>query len=516
MSSLSALNVDLVFQRTKGSAHPERFHGQGNMEQNAKENIATSLPNTEVTYSPAVQRIETILNVELSASLNTAFSVTASSAGAKIAHEHRESGLYRAYQVTEKSASQVARAQLAVKLNLDGTFDPERNDAAVNQEDDIQTDSTNLSIDTRAVIDNVMSVIAERFLSAREQGASDEEIDALATQAKLGVEEGLRQAHDVLEKLNEYNDRLQQHLDIISSSIDASIDETVAALIGESASGSSHQSSSEDLLNALAPQDVQSEPIAIAHSASAVPVQVQPAELPALDESDDLDEAVVSKPSERYELNEWGLHRSLKIKQSNELQLQVQTNDGDVITVVAQERFSYRDRMQAYQRQADHYQYFDRQQSQRLSMHSHLSYQVEGELDEGEIAALDQLFSQVNELADAFYSGGLGAAADVFAQFDFDTSELESMDLSMLSRQSIQMREAYRAILDAEADQPAAYWPQVSSLHQSLLSYLSDMHDRVNQLNSDQRLPNLGGHLEALLPGAIDKHPHRSSGVNTI
>ena len=79
---------------------------------------------------------------------------------------------------------------------------------------------------------------------------------------------------------------------------------------------------------------------------------------------------------------------------------------------------------------------------------------VEGELDEGEIEALDKLFAQVDDLAQQFFEGDFDRAFAMAMELQIDTSELASMSLDMQQTTSYSATQAYGSV--QQLDNPGA------------------------------------------------------------
>lgn len=115
------------------------------------------------------------------------------------------------------------------------------------------------------------------------------------------------------------------------------------------------------------------------------------------------------------------------VKEDRDFSLKLRTADGDAVTIkMSADRsglaqFSYgagRDGMSAS---------LNREGSQSAS----LQFAVEGELDEGELRALNDLLSQVGSISEQFFQGDLGRAFDMASQMSFDRSEIASFDLAL-------------------------------------------------------------------------------------
>ena len=74
---------------------------------------------------------------------------------------------------------------------------------------------------------------------------------------------------------------------------------------------------------------------------------------------------------------------------------------------------------------------------------SRFDMQIDGNLDEGELNALQTLFDDVGKLSETFYGGDLGAALEEAMQLGFDGNELASMSLELRQRSFSSVSRAY-------------------------------------------------------------------------
>ena len=117
--------------------------------------------------------------------------------------------------------------------------------------------------------------------------------------------------------------------------------------------------------------------------------------------------------------------------------------------------------------------------------------QVEGELDDDEVKALEKLFSQVQELSDTFYAGDLAGAFDRAMALDMDADQLASMSLRLTQTSVRQVTDAYGAVAGRGV---SAVNPGLQEYAQGLLDALRTAGD----LSQDA-----GGLLRDLLKGGF-------------
>jgi hypothetical protein len=114
------------------------------------------------------------------------------------------------------------------------------------------------------------------------------------------------------------------------------------------------------------------------------------------------------------------------------------TADGDRITIIA-DRAS---QASAASYAGDNSQANINQKSDSQSF----SFHIDGELDEGEITAINDLLQQVMSLSEEFYNGDVGAAYEAALDMDYDSNEITSYALQLKQTESYQVAAVYDAI----------------------------------------------------------------------
>jgi hypothetical protein len=120
--------------------------------------------------------------------------------------------------------------------------------------------------------------------------------------------------------------------------------------------------------------------------------------------------------------------------------------------------------------------------------------QVEGELDDEERAALEDLFKQVQDISSDFYSGNLAGAFDRAMQLNMDGSQLASMSLQLTQTSVRQATDAYGAV--AQQGGQAA-----SAVNDDLIDYARGLLDALR--TADKVSEDAKGTLEQLLDGGF-------------
>lgn len=138
----------------------------------------------------------------------------------------------------------------------------------------------------------------------------------------------------------------------------------------------------------------------------------------------------------------------------NSFQFQLVTADGDKVSIrVASVQASILET------------YLDVRENQKGQFQSHQSdrfaLDIKGELDEGELAAINDLLSQVGDLAEEFFSGDVESAFQMATELGYDHSEIAQFALN-LKHTSVQKVEQAYGQTSPQSAQPMA------SLSQSL------------------------------------------------
>ena len=238
-----------------------------------------------------------------------------------------------------------------------------------------------LEFDVDKVVDTVMQFVEKRVEQARVDGASDEELESMLDAARSGVETGFSQARDQINALGKMNDQLGERIDAAENGIYQGIDELEDSLLED-----------DDVVVSLPPA---------------------PTEAP-------------DKPKTGFS------YASAYQRNTETFDFQLTTQDGDVVTISA-----YND--QAFY--AESYKANGQGGSLRYgalaqAAESGFSLQVQGDLDDDELLAIQDLLSQVDALAEEFYTGDLGTAFDMALQLQSDPSEIAKFSLDLTQSQS--------------------------------------------------------------------------------
>ncbi|MCW9047287.1 MAG: DUF5610 domain-containing protein [Gammaproteobacteria bacterium] len=185
-----------------------------------------------------------------------------------------------------------------------------------------------------------------------------------------------------------------------------------------------------------------------------------------------------------------------RFEQSKEASIEIVTQDGDKIEV------SY----SAFIESASSQSYSRNQQgssaSYELSSVSSSAFQfsVQGELDEGEQQAINELLNKVGDLASQFFNGDVQAAFNSAMQLGFDSEELKSFALDFQQSTYIEVTQTYQRTeqFNDSATRPPAPGPAAA------IDLLSQLEKLIEQQNNNHFLEQPENTVKTLLTDMMD------------
>lgn len=124
----------------------------------------------------------------------------------------------------------------------------------------------------------------------------------------------------------------------------------------------------------------------------------------------------------------------------------LQTKDGDRITISASASRDERGAVQAAGYQSDYANYQAGRVAVQTYESSAFNLQIEGELDEDEIAAINDLLNQVGALSETFFSGNIEEAFEQALEIGFDESEIANFSLNLRQEVTTKVETVYTQV----------------------------------------------------------------------
>lgn len=173
------------------------------------------------------------------------------------------------------------------------------------------------------------------------------------------------------------------------------------------------------------------------------------------------------------------LTQGVAISDSRDFSLEVKTRDGDVVKI----NVSSARALQAASTQLQSGNVDASGVAAQLSGEDNFSFTVEGELDDGEMKALNDLFSQVNDVASTFYGGDVESAFNQALSVGYDQTELVGFAANMTQTQTVAVTQAYADVAQAGGGDVAK--PSLGNALASLGDFIRQVRSADSQLPAD-------------------------------
>ncbi|BFM16083.1 hypothetical protein R50073_22660 [Maricurvus nonylphenolicus] len=242
---------------------------------------------------------------------------------------------------------------------------------------------------------NILNFIEQRLRSDASQGADVEALSERLAEGLEGFKQGFEQASKELDDLG-----------LLTPEVEADIQETYDRV--------------------LAGVDALEERLADIAAGKAVATEESVAE--------------VSRPDAGVRAQ----YESLDYRERNSFKFELTTADGDTVKIRINQQESYSGAygqasgggMQVSASGFEH------------SFDSRFKLEVDGHLDDDEMAAISDLMGQVGELSEQFFAGDLGAAFQQAQSLGYDASEISSFSLNLRQTSVQRMQSAYSDFAD--------------------------------------------------------------------
>jgi len=309
----------------------------------------------------------------------------------------------------------------------------------------------------KEVADKVLGVVINRLEQEAEQGASPERLGMLLEQAESGITEGFKQAENQIEQLGLSSDELSDDIDQSQELINKGLNTLQQTYI---------ESDSEKAINP--PTSTSSKPSA--HDTD-TPSKTQVYSSPL----NEIPEREISQTAGYSEFS--ALSESTSIE--------IETQDGDIVS------FSLSQLQASFKEGA-----FDSGASQSEGSYSsgQYAYSVEGDLDENEIKALNDLMVQIEALSEQFFGGDFQGAFESALSLGFDGAEIAGFSLNMNITQ-IQQVSTYEQVSNMGSNDHSqnTQFAPLSNFANDLIATHTQAMEHFK--NADQMITNLLGKM---------------------
>ncbi len=268
------------------------------------------------------------------------------------------------------------------------------------------------------VAKTVLGFVEQRIESERRNGADEARLASLLNQARAGVEQGFSSAKEDIEALGLMDESLEVEIAESRELVDRGIDNIEVEFIDSAAS------------NDKGSVDVSSE----------TPVSVPASTSSSITESSGLNAFDFFSPSsveeraiEAASLSSVSKYKYASLESSD---FTLMTRDGDKVSISFSDTF------------ASVYQSSDQGFGLAVSGEQSFQFSVEGGLDEGELAAINKLLSQVGDVAELFFENRFHDAFQSALSIGFDSTEIAAFSLD-LSKSVVEEVRSYGSVQGA-------------------------------------------------------------------
>lgn len=321
---------------------------------------------------------------------------------------------------TEMKVSGFSRSEVSVSINLSQTsrYLSSRHNEAPAADSKIETGKIAPADElSKKSADTILGFIERHLQSKRADGATSEELSNTLAAALKGFEQGYSGAIDSLGGLGSLPNNVADGIAETGSLVRAGIADlkkeftTDASPQNETVAGANRGDNNE---------------------AASAPQYTSQRKVSGFSEV----QTVAASYAESYRRHET-------------VDLQLKTNDGDIVTLSFSAGHSAELKAGF---SSDQFSTFYAAQ-QNSSSSSSFSLSVQGELDDGELAALNELFSDVGSLSSEFFEGDFQTAYAMALDFELDYSEFSqfSLDLALTTHTEV----VGNAVAGQSSDSPA-------------------------------------------------------------
>lgn len=272
---------------------------------------------------------------------------------------------------------------------------------------------------SQAVADRIVGFVADRLAQEKAKGASDEKLMDLYQQALQGAEKGLREGRDIIAGQGMF---------------DGDVKSTFYDTVNKIADGL--------------------EQLGKTYFGDAVPTTPTAPTTPTTGT---------------------GFQASLsqvQMERTRSFEMEVVTQEGDRVKILVNSGQSLSAQQVNY---ADDNTEIDGFEAE-FSSFDNLSFTVEGDLNEAELASLNDLFGQVNDVAETFYGGNIEAAFNQAMDVGMDPEQLASFAVNMNQTETVAVRSAYASVQNMGG-------PARTNPFEDLFQRLGDFASQVQESN---------------------------------
>jgi len=331
--------------------------------------------------------------------------------------------------LSNKSAVGMKLVYQAISVKFSSSEQAIANETSVSEPQAKSVDEVHV-FDFNKVAENVMSFVNSSLQAAKARGATTSELEEMLGQARMGANQGIDEAIAELADLNLLDDELVEGIEQSRGLISTAMDDIAIGL------------TSED------------------------------------------DAQIISLPTPTSQAIEYSSERYNS--SSNSSDLSITTADGDIVTI----SFSALKERQS----SESFGYYQDPNSTAVSYQSssssyselNFSYSVEGDLDDEERQAINDLIKDVSKIEHAFFNGNIEKAFDKALKLGYDQEQLSSFSLELRQTQTSYVSQTYQEIANYNENEA----PELATTVRPVLDFVEQFHqirEKADKILSDQQ-----------------------------
>ena len=281
---------------------------------------------------------------------------------------------------------------------------------------------------------NILSFIEQRVASEHASGAALETLDTLLQQGLAGFIQGYDEARAILGEQDSLNDTVDDSISLLYQQVVDGIADLRHNYLGEAPLDKEGAVTPQETTSTITSDPVVSNTSSASNSLSILADPINS----LLDHLSGPQDAKILTLLDSLEKIDNVKEYAAEYAETQQFTFNLTTADGDTVTINANRSSS--SSAYSHQGEQDHIGITQESQQQQFS------FAVDGDLDEGEIEAINHLMQQVMSLSEQFYNGDIGEAYQAALDMDYDSTEITSYALQLKQTESYEVAAVYDAI----------------------------------------------------------------------
>lgn len=306
---------------------------------------------------------------------------------------------------------------------------------------------------------NILGFIETRIANEKAEGASDEAIDALIQQGLEGFQQGYAEAVELLKGSDALSDTVTNSISELYDQVVAGVDELRQRYL--------------ENYTPIEGSEISSEPTASTAPSPTTSVLFSQPQASPIDTSfksfANQDNSTINALLDSLS----NTNTQIDYARQDRFSFELTTADGDTISIQADSLAAFSGDYSVQQEGGNTSGYVN----ETSVNSSHFSYEVNGDIDEGESIAIGALLDQVVQLADEFYNGDIETAYQAALELGYDSKEITGYALSLKQTETYSIVETYQQL----SPSTPSVAPEAFDIFERIGAYAQNVLETLNQ-----------------------------------